>query len=108
MKTKTSMAVWSLAALLGFVLLAGCGKKESPEEQPAPHIAAAPAATPIDHATAATIIGGVKFEGEAPKAVKIDMTQDPPCKGTNTAENVMAVGGHLSNGFVYVKDGLGA
>src|SRR5205807_8306395 len=106
MKTKTSMAVWSLAALLGFVLLAGCGKKE---EQPAaaPSAAApAAAATPIDPATAASISGTVKLDGEAPKAAKIDMSQDPACKGTNTAENVVASGGHLANVFVYVKEGL--
>src|SRR5438876_12032151 len=106
MKTKTSMAVWSLAALLGFVLLAGCGKKE---EQPAaaPTAAPAAAATPIDPATAASISGTVKLDGEAPKAAKIDMSQDPACKGTNTAENVVASSGHLANVFVYVKDGLG-
>ncbi len=108
MKTKMSITVWGLAALLGIVLLAGCGKKESTEEQPAATpSAAAPTATPIDPATAATIIGVVKFEGVAPKAVTIDMSQDPACKGTNTAENVMASGGHLANVFVYVKDGLG-
>ena len=109
MKTKTSIAVWAPAALLGLVLLAGCGKKESTEEQPAAPSAAAPAAaaTPIDPATAAVIVGVVKLDGEAPKAAKIDMSQDPACKGTNMAENVMASGGHLSNVFVYVKDGLG-
>ena len=107
MKTKTSMAVWSLAALVGFVFLAGCGKKE--EEQPAgaPTAAPAAAATPIDPATAASISGTVKLDGEAPKAAKIDMSQDPACKGTNTAENVVASGGHLANVFVYVKEGLG-
>src|SRR6266481_3623270 len=94
MKKKTFIAVWGLAASLGLVLLAGCGKKE---EQPAatpaaPPPAAAPA-TPIDPATAASISGTVKFEGEAPKAAKIDMSQDPACKGTNVAENVMAGGG---------------
>ena len=96
MKTKTSMAVWSLAALVGFVFLAGCGKKE--EEQPAgaPTAAPAAAATPIDPATAASISGTVKLDGEAPKAAKIDMSQDPACKG-----------GHLANVFVYVKEGLG-
>src|SRR5438034_8897300 len=104
MKTKTSMAVWSLAALLGLVLLAGCGKKET-EEQPA--AAPAAAATPIDPATAASVSGTVKLDGEAPKAAKIDMSQDPACKGTNTAENVVASGGHLANVFVYVKEGLG-
>jgi hypothetical protein len=77
MKTKTWMTVCGLPALLGLVLLAGCGKKESAEEQPAAPSAAAPAATPIDPATAATIVGVVKLDGEAPKAAKIDMSQDP-------------------------------
>ncbi len=87
MKTKTSIAVWSLPTLLGLVLLAGCGKKESTEEQPAATpSAAAPAATPIDPATAASVSGTVKLDGEAPKAAKIDMSQDPACKGTNIAE----------------------
>jgi plastocyanin len=109
MKNKTLIAVWGLAASFGLVLLAGCGKKESNEPAATPS-AAAPAAapaTPIDPATAAGISGTVKFEGEAPKAAKIDMSQDPACKGTNTAENVMASGGHLANVFVYVKEGLG-
>src|ERR1700676_4868580 len=109
MKTKTSKAVWGSAALLGLVLLAGCGKKESAEEQPAAPAAGPPpaAAPPIDPATVAIIVGVVKLDGEAPKAAKIDMSQNPACKGTNTAENVLASGGHLSNVFVYVKDGLG-
>src|SRR5256884_4187006 len=36
------------------------------------------------------------------------MSQDPACKGTNTAEALLASGGHLANVFVYVKDGLGS
>src|SRR2546423_8270163 len=111
MKAKTWMTIHCLSAMLGLALLAGCGKKESAEEQPAAApTAAAPAApaTPIDPATAATIIGIVKFDGVPPKAAIIDMSQDPACKGTNTAENVMASGGLLANVFVYVKDGLGS
>jgi plastocyanin len=109
MKTKTSIAVWGLAASFGLVLLAGCGKKEGsePAATPAASAPAAAPATPIDPATAASVSGTVKFEGEAPKAAKIDMSQDPACKGTNTAENVAASGGHLANVFVYVKEGLG-
>ena len=38
---------------------------------------------------------------------KIDMSQDPGCKGTNEAENIVVSGGDLANVFVYVKDGLG-
>src|SRR6266436_10415 len=108
MKKKTSIAVWGLAGSLGLVLLAGCGKKEEqPAATPAASAPAAAPATPIDPATAASISGTVKFEGEAPKAAKIDMSQDPACKGTNVAENVMAGGGHLAISFVYFREGLG-
>src|SRR3984893_13756830 len=105
MKTKTSVAI---ASLLGLLLFVGCGKKETAEEQPAaPSPAAAPAATPIDPATAATVSGTVKFEGAAPKPAQIDMSQDPNCKGGNVAENIVVSDGHLQNVFIYVKEGLG-
>ena len=105
MKTKTFVAI---ATLSGLLLWVGCGKKETAEEQPgAPSPAAAPAATPIDPATAATVSGTVKFEGVAPKPAKIDMSQDPNCQGGNVAENVVVRDGHLQNVFIYIKDGLG-
>jgi plastocyanin len=107
MKTKNSLAIWSLSVLLGLVLLAGCGKKESTEEQPAASAPAAPTAAPIDPATAASVSGTVKFDGAAPKAAKIDMSQDANCAGSNTAENVVVSGGNLENVFIYVKEGLG-
>jgi plastocyanin len=105
MKTKKWLAMCVLPSL---VLMAGCGKKEA-EETPAPSPAAAPtvASTPIDPATAASISGTVKFDGPAPKAAKIDMSQDPNCAGSNTAENVVVSDGKVANVFVYVKDGLG-
>jgi plastocyanin len=106
MNKKTWMLITALCALLA---LAACSKKEDQSsntaaEQQAP---AAPAATPIDPATVATISGKVKFDGAAPKGSKIDMSQDPACKGTNEAENIVVNGGDLANVFVYVKDGLG-
>jgi plastocyanin len=108
MKMKTWMTILSTPALCGLVFLVGCGKKETETaEQPAATPVAAPAATPIDPATAATVSGTVKFEGTAPPATKIDMSQDPACKGPNAAEAVVASGGHLANVFVYVKEGLG-
>jgi plastocyanin len=98
-----------LLCLLGLWLLVGCSKKETTEEQPSAAPAAAqPAATPIDPSTVASVSGTVKLEGAAPKAAKIDMSQDPACKGTNTAETVVSEGGDLANVFVYVKDGLGS
>ena len=103
---KIASSVKLLTPLLALALLAGCSKKS--EEQPAANApAAAPAATPIDPATAASVTGVVKFEGTAPKAAKIDMSQDPACQGANTAETVVVNGGNLQNVFVYVKDGLG-
>ena len=110
-KTSWRMISIGMLALSGLLLLAACNKKE---EQPAntmsqtPTPAAAPAATPIDPATVATVSGTVKFDGAAPKAAKIDMSQDPACKGTNEAETVVVAGGDLANVFVYVKDGLGS
>jgi plastocyanin len=108
MKTKTRATIWVLSVFLGLILLVGCGKKETTEEQPATPAAAAPAATPIDPATAAAVSGTVKFDGAAPKPAKIDMSQDSNCQGSNTAENVIVGNGHLENVFVYVKEGLGS
>jgi plastocyanin len=108
MKKRTSLEICVLSALLGITLLAGCGKKETAEEQPAaPAIVATPAATPIDPATVAVVVGTVKFDGAAPKPAKIDMSQDANCKGSNSAENLVVADGKLANVFVYVKDGLG-
>lgn len=94
---------------LGLALLVGCSKKEeqpssATEEKAAP---AAPAPTPIDPNTVASVSGTVKLDGAAPKPAKIDMSQDPACKGMNTAETIVAENGDLANVFVYVKDGLG-
>jgi plastocyanin len=106
-KTKVTIGALALFALL---VLAACSKKEeAPASSPmAEQPAAATPATPIDPATVATINGTVKFDGTAPKASKIDMSQDPGCKGANEAENTVVTGGDLANVFVYVKDGLGA
>jgi len=103
---KQWLVTLGLCVIVGLVLTA-CSKK--PEEQsaaPSNMAAPAPAATPIDPATAASVSGTVTLEGAAPKAAKIDMTQDPACKGMNMAETVVADGGKLDNVFVYVKEGL--
>src|SRR5258708_17304210 len=107
MKKKKSLIICSLSALQGIVLLAGCGKKESAEQQPSAPPPAAPTAAPIDPATAASVGGTVKFSGTAPKPAKIDMSQASNCAGSNTAQNLVVSGGNLENVFVYVKEGLG-
>jgi plastocyanin len=110
MNKKMSFATCAIAmlALCALLILAACNKKEeTPAAPAAEQTAAQPAATPIDPATVATISGTVKFDGTAPKAAKIDMSQDPACKGNNEAENIVVNNGDLANVFVYVKDGLG-
>jgi plastocyanin len=107
---RAIMTISTLALLSTLLLTAACNKKENTEQSsnaPAEQAAPAAAATPIDPATAATVNGTVKFDGTAPKPSKIDMSQDPACKGTNEAENIVVSGGDLANVFVYVKDGLG-
>ena len=107
MNRKSWLAMLSLM-LLGLVLLAACSKKE--EQSTSPSAAETPKteapAAAVDPATAATVNGTVKFDGTAPKPAKIDMSQDPACKGDNSAETIVADGGKLANVFVYVKDGL--
>jgi plastocyanin len=111
-KTNLRKAAVSGLALFALLLLAACNKKENTEQSSntmsEKESAPAPAATPIDPATVATVDGTVKFDGTAPKPSKIDMSQDPACKGTNEAENIVVSGGDLANVFVYVKDGLGS
>ena len=111
-KTNLRKAAVSGLALFALLLLAACNKKENTEQSSntmsEKEAAPAPAATPIDPATVATVDGTVKFDGTAPKPSKIDMSQDPACKGTNEAENIVVSGGDLANVFVYVKDGMGS
>lgn len=108
MNRKTWIAMLALG-LLALWLLVGCGKKEAPSEEQAaaPTSEAQPAAAPIDPNTVASVGGTVKFDGTAPKPARIDMSQDPACKGDNKAETIVASNGNLANVFVYVKDGLG-
>lgn len=79
-------------------------QKEETESKPA---ASVPPAAPIDPATVATVYGTVSFDGTAPKPQKIDMSDDPGCKGANYSEALVANDGKLANVFVYVKEGLG-
>jgi len=109
MNRKVLMAMLALLCM-AFWLLAGCSKKNTEQSSNATEekaAAPAPAATPIDPSTVATVNGTVKMDGTAPKPAKIDMSQDAACKGTNNVESIVADNGNLANVFVYVKDGLG-
>src|ERR1700745_2766171 len=103
---NSRLAFLLLLALAGLLLLAACNKKENTEQSTSPSAAPAPAATPIDPATVGSLSGTVKYDGTAPKPAKIDMSQDPACKGANENEALIVDKGDLANVFVYVKDGL--
>src|SRR5690349_20714288 len=109
--TRNRWAALFLASILGLGILTGCSKKENTNEEqgtsPSSEVKPAGTSTPIDPATAAKIGGTVTFDGTAPKASKIDMSQDAACKGSNMSETIVADGGKLANVYVYVKEGLG-
>src|SRR5947209_13784126 len=92
-KNNSARITVSLLALLALLAFAACNKKENTDQSSNTSEQQAPAATPIDPATVATVNGTVKFDGTAPKQSKIDMSQDPGCKGTNQAENVVVDSG---------------
>src|ERR1700693_1159175 len=80
MRFRLPYACMALACAL---VLAGCGKKEE-ESAPAP-AANAPAATPIDAATAGSVSGTVKLDGAAPKPARLKTEADPFCSKMHTS-----------------------
>jgi plastocyanin len=100
-------------ALALAVVTAACGggNEQSSSATGSAPASQAPAASAVDPATAATITGNIKLEGDAPKGDAIKMNADPVCmregKGGMTEFIVAGDGGALQNVFVYVKDGLG-
>jgi Carboxypeptidase regulatory-like domain len=98
----------SLAAVLA---MAACSKKEE-TAAPTPAATSAPAAAPVDPATAATVTGTVKFDGAPPKEAKLKTDSDPFCAKAHASaplvaeEVVVGKDGALANVVVYVKAGL--
>jgi hypothetical protein len=74
--------------------------------------APAPAATPVDAATAGNLMGTVAFEGAIPEMAAIDMSEEATCADKHSSppmseEVVVGNGDRLANVFVYVSEGLG-
>jgi len=101
---------WASALVLSLSCVAGaCGGGQKPA--PTGTEGAAPAAAPVDAATAGNITGKVTIDGTAPKNEGIKMNADPVCVKENATPQVQetytVTEGALGNVFVYVKDGLG-
>jgi plastocyanin len=84
----------------------GCSKRSN-EAPPQP-----PPTALVNPATAATITGTVRIEGEPPKFHPIDMSAEPACVKANprpVIPPIVVTGEHgaLANVAVYVKSGLG-
>jgi plastocyanin len=106
--TKDKFRIYVMALTLLF--LVGCAPKEEAPKEEAAAPTEAPAPTPIDQATVATLTGKVNFQGAKPKLARLMMDQDPVCmqkhSGPVYAEDGMVNdNGTLPNAFVYVKAG---
>lgn len=94
-----------------FLMACGGGSTSAPEAKKEEPKTAAPAAPPVDAATAATIEGSVKFTGTKPVMKPVTMDATPACarqhdKPVLSEEVVVNDNGTLRNVFVYVKSGL--
>src|SRR5882672_2277242 len=98
---KLSLIVCSLLLLS----LAACGGKDNefPALPEGPG-GATGGGTPPPPATA-SIMGKVSFEGEVPKAEKIQTSADPNCKKELHTEGTLVTDGGLANVFIYVSGG---
>ena len=85
---------------------AACGGGSSENATPE-----APVTSPVDAATAGSVVGRITFEGPPPQPGVVRMDSDPNCvqPGDTPTDETVVVGeaGALQNVFVYVKDGLG-
>lgn len=88
---------------VGLALLAGCSKQQTTDNASA---STAKPAIKFDPATFASVTGVVHFSGKVPAPKRINMSEDPACKGQNADESLVVHDGGLANVVVYVKSGL--
>jgi hypothetical protein len=102
--------VLPILAIAPALFLGACGGGSSTEEAKK-EAAPAPAAAPVDEASAAAIEGKVTFTGSAPAMRALSMDATPACARQHSTpqrseEVILGAGGALKNVFVYVKSGL--
>ena len=96
--------------LLSALALSGCKQVPVPAgpSPAASTTAATPALTvapPVNLATAGTISGAIRFEGNPPPRIPIDMSTDPACGQPYLTEQIVVTDQQLANVYVYIKAG---
>ena len=99
----------STPILLFALALSGCKQAPVPAgPSPAASTATTPTLTvapPVDLATAGTISGVVRFDGNPPARIPIDMSADPACGQPYLTEQIVVTDQMLANVYVYIKSG---
>ena len=100
-----------LVSALFMSSVVGCGGGEVDVAEKAEETASAEEYTTIDLATAATVKGKVSFEGDLPKARRLNMNAEPSCAALHNKpvySNVVVPNENktLRHVFVYVEKGL--
>jgi plastocyanin len=103
---KTHPVVLAVSIALALTVF-GCSKKISENSSQSP-----PATAVVDPATAGSITGTARLDGEPPKFRPIDMSAEPECAKTNPTPvipPIVVTGEHgaLADVAVYIKSGLG-
>ncbi len=103
--------VFGFGATALLVFCVSCGGGEPAGETTAEEAPAAAEVFKVDPATAATVTGAVKFEGEAPKPTRINMSAEPDCaklhkEPVHSDAVILNDNGTLNDVFVWVKGGL--
>lgn len=84
-------------------VVAGCSESSSPSAAPV-------AGTPVDAATAGTVMVEVTYDGVVPAPKPIDMRTVPQCASAHPQpvfdQTIVVDEGHLGNAVVWVKSGL--
>ena len=112
MPSSTSRSWISTVALAALTLAAGCGGgQDSTPSAPAEQPATPPAAGPAGPVGTASIMGTVRYEGQAPPLKPVKMEADPSCakKHSSPPQSEMLVlgeGNMMANVLVSVTGGL--
>lgn len=99
---KTLIRSRPLLVAIAAVVAAACRDSSGPPPQPV--------VTPVDRATAGSIVARVGYTGEVPAAIEINMRSSGRCAELHPEpvfeQPIQVADGRLANALVYIKSGL--